>query len=157
MTNVEIGNRIKYARDLRDVTLDDIAKRVGVAKSTIQRYETGKITTIKIPVVESIAIALNVNPSWIVGKSDDMELPSQKVPEIITYYNQLNTTGKEAATEHVRLLTLDEKYTKTENIRPAVKEQTPDYLVLKAAHNDKVIDDEELEKMERDVESLKKL
>ena len=43
MTNAEIGNRIKYARDLRDVTLDDIAKKVGVAKSTIQRYETGKI------------------------------------------------------------------------------------------------------------------
>ena len=52
MTNAEIGNRIKHARDLRDVTLDDIAKKVGVAKSTIQRYETGKITTIKIPVVE---------------------------------------------------------------------------------------------------------
>ena len=39
MPNEEIGNRIKYARNLRGVTLDDIAKKVGVAKSTIQRYE----------------------------------------------------------------------------------------------------------------------
>lgn len=91
MTNAEIGNRIKYARDLRDVTLDDIAKKVGVAKSTIQRYEAGKITTIKIPVVESIAIALNVNPSWIVGKSDDMELPSQKFQKLCSITNSLMT------------------------------------------------------------------
>lgn len=39
-------------------------------KSTIHRYENGKINTIKIPVVESIALALNVNPSWIVGKPE---------------------------------------------------------------------------------------
>lgn len=105
MTNTEIGNRIKYARDLRNATLDDIAKKVGVTKSTIQRYETGKITTIKIPVVESIAIALNVNPSWIVGKSDDMELPSQKVPKIMQYYELLNDIGKHEATKRVKELT----------------------------------------------------
>lgn len=105
MTNTEIGNRIKYARDLRNATLDDIAKKVGVTKSTIQRYETGKIVKIKIPVVESIAIALNVNPSWIVGKSDDMELPSQKVPKIMQYYELLNDLGKHEATKRVKELT----------------------------------------------------
>ncbi len=112
MTNTEIGNRIKYVRDLRDVTLDDIAKKVGVAKSTIQRYETGKITTIKIPVVESIAIALNVNPAWIVGKSDEMELPSQKIPKIMQYYEQLNDIGKHEATKRVEELTLVPRYVK---------------------------------------------
>lgn len=140
MTNAEIGNRIKYARDLRDVTLDDIAKKVGVAKSTIQRYETGKITTIKIPVVESIAIALNVNPAWIVGKSEEMELPSQKVPKIMHYYELLNDIGKRKATEQVKLLTEVPRYLKEED----------DYLAVRAAHNDAETTDEELEKMERD-------
>lgn len=115
MTNIEIGDRIKRARDLRDVTLDDIAKKVGVAKSTIQRYENGKINTIKIPVVESIAIALNVNPSWIVGKSDIMELPTQKVPKIIEYYELLNDTGKHEATKRVKELTELSQYTKSDN------------------------------------------
>ncbi|MCI9135448.1 MAG: helix-turn-helix transcriptional regulator [Lachnospiraceae bacterium] len=150
MTNTEIGNRIKYARDLRDVTLDDIAKKVGVAKSTIQRYETGKITTIKIPVVESIAIALNVNPAWIVGKSEEMELPSQKVPKIMQYYDQLNDIGKHEATKRVEEMTHAPQY---------MKEDT-DYLAVKAAHNDAEITDAELEKMERDsaliVEMVKK-
>lgn len=43
MGNIEIGNKIKHARILRGATLDEIAQKVGVAKSTIQRYENGKI------------------------------------------------------------------------------------------------------------------
>ena len=112
MTNTEIGNRIKHARSLRNVTLDDIAKKVGVAKSTIQRYENGKINTIKIPVVESIALALNVNPSWIVGKSNAMELPAQKIPIIMQYYEKLNNIGKHEATKRVMELTEVPRYVK---------------------------------------------
>ena len=112
MTNAEIGNRIKYARDLRDATLDDIAKKVGVTKSTIQRYEAGKITTIKLPVVEAIAIALKVNPAWVVGKSDEMEVPSQKIPKIMQYYDQLNDIGKHEATKRVMELTEVPRYLK---------------------------------------------
>ena len=112
MTNAEIGNSIKYARDLRDATLDDIAKKVGVTKSTIQRYEAGKITTIKLPVVEAIAIALNVNPAWVVGKSDEMELPSQKIPKIMQYYEKLNDIGKHEATKRVMELTEVPRYLK---------------------------------------------
>ena len=112
ITNAEIGKRIKYARDLRNATLDDIAKKVGVTKSTIQRYEAGKITTIKLPVVESIAIALNVNPAWVVGKSGEMELPSQKVPKIMQYYEKLNDIGKHEATKRVMELTEVPRYVK---------------------------------------------
>lgn len=145
MTNIEIGNRIKYARNLRKSTLDDVAKKVGVTKSTIQRYEAGKITTIKLPVVEAIAIALNVNPAWVVGKSDIMELPSQKIPKIMQYYKQLNDIGKETATEHVRLLTLDEKYTKPDNVISIVKESESDYLAPNAAHSNDGATQEEIQ------------
>lgn len=141
MTNAEIGNRIKYVRDLREATLEDIAQKVGVTKSTIQRYEAGKITTIKLPVVEAIAIALKVNPAWVVGKSEDMELPKQATPKIIEYYEMLNDMGKHEATKRVAELTEVPRY---------VKEEVPDYLTVKAAHNDADITDEELEKMERD-------
>lgn len=110
MTNAEIGNRIKYARALKGNTLEEIANKVGVARSTIQRYENGKIESIKLPVVESIAIALNVNPSWIVGKSEEMELPVQKVPKIIQYYEMLNDIGKHEATKRVKELTELPKY-----------------------------------------------
>ena len=71
LTNIEIGTRIKSTRDLRGLTLDDIASRVGVAKSTISRYENGTISKLKLPVLESIAKALDVDPNWIIGNTDD--------------------------------------------------------------------------------------
>lgn len=70
----EIGNRIKQARTLRNYTLDDIANEIGVAKSTIQRYENGLIIKPKLPVLQAIADSLNVNPAWLSG---------QEVPMII--------------------------------------------------------------------------
>lgn len=140
MTNAEIGNRIKYARDLRDATLDDIAKKVGVTKSTIQRYEAGKITTIKLPVVEAIAIALKVNPAWVVGKSDEMEVPSQKIPKIMQYYDQLNDIGKHEATKRVMELTEVPRYLKK------------DTNYVNAAHADNYMDaPEELRQLEEDI------
>lgn len=71
LSNREIGLRISSAREIRGLTLDDIAREVGVAKSTIQRYEKGTITKIKLPVLQSIASALNVNPNWLIGNTDD--------------------------------------------------------------------------------------
>ena len=50
-----IGDRIKQARALRNYTLDDIASDIGVAKSTIQRYENGLISNPKLPVLQAIA------------------------------------------------------------------------------------------------------
>ena len=50
------------------------------------------------------------------------------------YYGMLNTMGKETATEQVRLLTLDEKYTKPDNVISVVKEPESDYLAPNAAH-----------------------
>ncbi|WP_446787578.1 helix-turn-helix domain-containing protein [Macellibacteroides fermentans] len=67
--NKEIGKRIKEARESAKLTLDEIADRVGVASSTIQRYETGYIKKIKLPIINSISEALQVDPMWILGKS----------------------------------------------------------------------------------------
>lgn len=70
----EIGKRIKQARTLRNYTLDDIANEIGVAKSTIQRYENALIGKPKIPVLQAIADSLKVNPAWLSGKDVPMEI-----------------------------------------------------------------------------------
>lgn len=71
MTNAEIGLRIAQRRRQLGLTMDAVAQKIGVAKSTVQRYEKGQITKIKLPVIESIASALSVNPNWIIGNTDD--------------------------------------------------------------------------------------
>lgn len=73
MTNKEIGLRIAHTRNELGLTMDDVAKKVGVAKSTIQRYEKGTIKKLKLPVIESIAYVLNVDPNWIIGNTESKE------------------------------------------------------------------------------------
>lgn len=73
MTNTEIGKRIEDRRKELGLTLDDVAVELGVAKSTIQRYEKGSIERLKTPVLQAIARVLRVNPDWMVGKSDVKE------------------------------------------------------------------------------------
>lgn len=71
MDNIEIGKRIRQAREKLFLSQEDLGRPLGLNKSTIQRYESGKVQRIKLPILENIAKILNVNPSWIILKTDD--------------------------------------------------------------------------------------
>lgn len=62
-----LGARMAQIRDDKELTLQDVASRVGVAASTIQRYEKGQFSSIKMPVVEAIASALGTTTSYLIG------------------------------------------------------------------------------------------
>lgn len=49
--NIQTGKRIQSRREELGMNLGDIAKEVGVAVSTIQRYEKGKIEKMKLPLL----------------------------------------------------------------------------------------------------------
>ena len=78
MDNKAVGLRIEQRRKQCGFTLEFVANEVGVAKSTILRYERGTIDKIKLPVIEAIARVLDVNPAWICCKSDDMSFVAEK-------------------------------------------------------------------------------
>lgn len=65
-----IGYRIKQARDDADLTLEHLAAALELHKSTVQRYESGQVKKIKLPILESMAKLLNVNPDWLACKTD---------------------------------------------------------------------------------------
>lgn len=67
INNAEIGKRIEDRRTELGLTLQDIATEIGVAISTVQRYESGKIGKVKLPVMEAIAAALHVSTDWLLG------------------------------------------------------------------------------------------
>ena len=109
MDKALLGHRIKEARSLRDYTLDDLARAIGLNKSTVSRYEHGEIEKPKLPVIESIANELRVSASWLIGKSDVMELRnhisvvapisfalSVEEQALITKYRALDDRGRSA-------------------------------------------------------------
>ncbi len=74
----EIGRIIADKRREKGLTLDEVGTRVGVTKSTIQRYEAGLIATPKQAVLESIARTLSIDPVVLTGKKPPM--PSNSEP-----------------------------------------------------------------------------
>ena len=81
---IEIGNRIEKSRKALGMTQEELANTLGLNKSTIQRYESGKIEKIKLPIIEAMANTLGVRPEYLAAKSDTSEnnievLPNSKV------------------------------------------------------------------------------
>ena len=143
MDNVQIGKRIKYARDLRETTLEAVALKIGVAKSTVQRYENGKIQNIKLPVIESIGYALNVNPAWIIGKSEKMEIPNMNAPKIMEYYLLLNDIGKHEATKRVEELTHLPQYIDFSMVAAAHQRTDIEVTDEMIKHDDDIMNDDD--------------
>lgn len=76
---IKIGKRIESARTDLNLTQEDLAKELGLNKSTIQRYETGQVKKIKIPVIDAMAKILKVSPEWLSDKSDNREARSMDI------------------------------------------------------------------------------
>lgn len=96
MKNEEIGKRIQKRRKALNVSVVDIATYTGLSKATIHRYENGDIKNIKLPVIETMAAILNVNPLWLIGKSDRMERMDGKTNDLCTALSQMITYVSDA-------------------------------------------------------------
>jgi repressor LexA len=70
--NVKIGLRIKARREQLGLTQEELGNKLFLNKSTIARYEAGKISTIKKPFLHAAAKQLNVNPDWLNLDTDEM-------------------------------------------------------------------------------------
>lgn len=91
-----MGKRIKNCRVEKKMTLAELANLIGVAASTIQRYEAGSIVRPKQPVVKAIADALGVSASWLSGDIEDM-LPSNAYVADVQSNVRIPVIGRVAA------------------------------------------------------------
>ena len=68
---MEIGEKIKFLRMRQGMTLEELGSRVGVGKSTVRKWETGQIANMRRDKIASLADALNVSPSYLIGWEDE--------------------------------------------------------------------------------------
>lgn len=64
-----LGQRIRYVRKERKLTMDELGEKIGVKGATISRYESGVIS-VPSPKVEALAAALDVTPAYLMGWTD---------------------------------------------------------------------------------------
>ena len=70
-----LGNRLKMFRQEKQMTLDDVAKAIGVSRQTIQRYESGVISNIPPEKLSKLSNLFNTTTDYLItGEKDLPEL-----------------------------------------------------------------------------------
>ena len=69
----QVGQRIKERRTELGLSMPELGKRIGVNKSTIQRYEADGVDPKRTMIINGLAEALLTTPEWLTGLSDDKE------------------------------------------------------------------------------------
>lgn len=77
------AQRLKETREQRGVSAKELSEALGLNKSTIYRYETGELKSIKSMNIKAIAKYLNVTCDYLIGASDSMK-NSQEAQEAST-------------------------------------------------------------------------
>lgn len=72
MSEQDMAKRIKDLRTFQGMTLEQVAEKVGVGKSTVRKWETGLIANMRRDKIAALADALNTSPMYLMGWSDEI-------------------------------------------------------------------------------------
>ena len=96
-----VGDRIRMIRKELSMSADDLAEKIGKDRATVFRYEKGDIENVPVAVISSLAEALYVSPSYLMGWEPDEGEYTERFREAVRFV--LETTDADdlkAAAEH---------------------------------------------------------
>lgn len=75
IAKVQAGEIIKNLRQMNNLTQDEFAEVLGVKKSSIQKYESGAVSNLKMQTIRTICEEFKISPYVLVfpEKMNDME------------------------------------------------------------------------------------
>lgn len=110
-----IGKRLKQRRKELSLSGDEMARYLGVDRTTYYRYERGAITKVPGQVLQRAAIRLGVTPAWLLGLEEAPALPDgfpfPEDQELFSLYHQLTEKDRALILGEIRgmLLTYTKK------------------------------------------------
>lgn len=76
MQENDLAKKISDLRAKHGLTLEQVAKQVGVGRSTVRKWETGLIANMRRDKIEKLAKALHTSPGYLMGwETEDSFLP----------------------------------------------------------------------------------
>lgn len=76
MPENDLARKIAYLRAKHGLTLEQVAKEVGVGRSTVRKWETGLIANMRRDKIEKLARALHTSPGYLMGwENEDGSFP----------------------------------------------------------------------------------
>ena len=113
----ELAIKIKELRSKHKLTLEEVASKVGVGKSTVRKWETGMIANMRRDKIADLAKALGTTPAYLMGWNEEDELK-----EISPSEPQL-TEGEQLMLKLFRKIPVDRQPEALELLRVALKMQ----------------------------------
>ena len=127
--NNKIHDKLKTYRKMQGMTLDNVAKEIGVNKTTIQRYESGAIPNIPIETIKALSTLYGVSVNEMLSiesKESEMNSFVELIKELGFKYV---TLPKDKTAELIRIKTPDgNHYELTHNDLIGLKADLQDYL-----------------------------
>ena len=77
---MKIGERIKLLRIKRNMSIDELAEKLGKNRTTVYRYENGGIENLPLCVLDPLSEALGTTPAYLMGWEPE-EMLSVKIKE----------------------------------------------------------------------------
>lgn len=103
-----LKDNIKKKRQENNMTLEEVALKVGVTRQTIQKYESGVVSNIPSDKIELLAKALDTTPAYLMGwsknnnSSEEYLLPDEK--NLLSNYRLLPLPEKDGACAYMERL-----------------------------------------------------
>lgn len=118
---MSMGDRIRYLRESRGMTQEELGEKIGVQKSAIRKYEKGEVENIKRSSIKTMCDLFNVSPSYLMGWDEDEEKVRQiaedtkfnekiqkqygkQAIELLQTFDALNLQGKNKAVDMITTL-----------------------------------------------------
>lgn len=110
----EIGERIKRMRELSGISQNQLAKKAGIAQSTLSAIEA-KTKSPSVDTVIMLAKALDCTVAHLIGEDDASAVPlhrSEEEKELVSLFDALNTEGRQRLLEYAQDMAQLAKWTK---------------------------------------------
>ena len=109
---MEIKDKIKQRRLELGLTLEEVATAVGVAKSTVKKWESGQIASMRQSKIVALAKVLRVQPTYLVIEDEPIKTNYNGIIGDENSHNTIIVTNDEVFGEiEAELLALCKKMT----------------------------------------------
>lgn len=112
-----IGERIKYLRDLHDLTQSELGRIAGVSDKAVSTWENGTAEP-RMGAIQKLSDHFGVSKGWLIGDSslDDAEpelvVLDEEERRLLQLYRSLNPIGKKRALQDLEDLAQIDRYIK---------------------------------------------
>lgn len=116
MSELTMGQKIKYLREKHNLTLEQVGDAVGVGKSTVRKWENGIIANMRRDKIAGLAKALHTTPAYLMGWEESPSGSDEKtadpkaggddesLEDIIPGYDSLTEENKNRLRDYAALL-----------------------------------------------------